>query len=53
VTFALNRGRATSREECARLIICQTLHDFPKAPIFHPMLVGDAFFERLGMFMNA
>ncbi len=36
VTFALNLGWAESREERARLIIYQSLHDFPIEPIYQP-----------------
>jgi hypothetical protein len=48
VTFAMNLGWAKNREECARLIIYQSLKDFPKEPIYHPTLVGDEFFVRIG-----
>jgi hypothetical protein len=47
VTFAMNLGWAKNRKECARLIIYQRLADSPKEPVYHPTLVGDAFFERI------
>jgi hypothetical protein len=47
VTFAMNLGWAKTREDCARLIIYQSLHDYAKEPIYHPTLVGEAFVNRI------
>ena len=49
VTFAMNLGWAKTREECGRLIIYQSHHDVSKEPIYHPMLVGEQFFARIGI----
>ncbi len=49
VTFAMNLGWARSREECARLIIYQSIHDLQREPIYHPTLVGEQFFARIGI----
>jgi hypothetical protein len=49
VTFAMNLGWAQTRQECARLVIYQTLSDAVKEPIYHPTLLGSAFFERINL----
>ena len=51
VTFAMNLGWAKNREECARLVIYQSLHDSAKEPIYHPTLVGEAFFDRINLLL--
>jgi hypothetical protein len=52
VTFAMNLGWAKTREECARLIIYQSIHDSVKEPIYHPTLLGEAFFERIKVVLS-
>jgi hypothetical protein len=42
-------GWAKGREDSARLIIDQSTHDSPKEPIYHPTLVGEAFFAFIGV----
>jgi hypothetical protein len=49
VTFAMNLGWAKSSEECARLIIYQSIHDCTREPIYHPTLVGDRFLAHIGV----
>jgi hypothetical protein len=49
VTFAMNLGWAQTRQECARLVIYQTLSDAVLEPIYHPTLLGSAFFERINL----
>jgi len=49
MTFAMNLGWAKSRDECARLIIYQSIRDDLKEPIYHPTLVGEQFFARIGV----
>jgi hypothetical protein len=44
---------AKSREECARLIIYQSLHDPAQKPIYHPTLIGEAFFDRINLLLKA
>jgi len=44
---------AKSREECARLIIYQSIHDSAKEPIYHPTLIGEAFFDRINLLLKA
>ncbi len=39
---------AKSREECARLMIYQSMRDTAKEPIYHPTLVGSDFFRKTG-----
>jgi hypothetical protein len=48
VTFAMNLGWAKSREECARLVIYQTIRDYTQEPTYHPTLVGPDFFHKIG-----
>ena len=48
MTFAMNLGWAKNREEFARLVIYQLIDDFPRGPIYHPMLVGPDFFHKAG-----
>jgi len=52
VTFAMNLGWAKSREECAQLVVYQTLDDSPREPIYHPTLVGECFFSRINMVLH-
>jgi hypothetical protein len=52
VTFAMNLGWAKTRKECARLIIYQSMRDTAQETIYHPTLVGDAFFEQLNVFVS-
>jgi len=52
VTFAMNLGWAKTREDCAGLIIYQSLHDYAKEPIYLPTLVGGAFFDRINLLRN-
>jgi hypothetical protein len=47
----MNLGWAKNREECARLVIYQSLHDSAKEPIYHPTLVGEAFFDRINLLL--
>jgi hypothetical protein len=49
VTFAMNLGWPKSREECARLIIYQSIDDLRREPIYHPTLVSDSFFHRVNV----
>ncbi len=49
VTFAMNLGWAKSREECARLLIYQSLQESAKEPDYHPMLIGEQFLARMGV----
>ncbi len=44
---------AKSREECARLIINQSIHESAKEPIYHPTLIGEAFFDRINPLLKA
>lgn len=53
LTFAMNLGWAKSREECARLIIYQSIHDTGQKPIYHPTLIGEAFFDRINLLLKA
>jgi hypothetical protein len=53
VTFAMNLGWAQTQQECARLVIYQTLSDAVKEPIYHPTLLGPAFFERTNLVVGA
>ena len=52
VTFAMNLGWAKTREECARLIIYQSIHDSVKEPIYHPTLLGEVIFERIKVVLS-
>ena len=53
LTFAMNLGWAKSREECARLITYQSIHDTAQKPIYHPTLIGEAFFDRINLLLKA
>lgn len=46
VTFAMNLGWATNREECAHLIVYQSAHEPPGDSIYHPTLVGPDVFSQ-------
>jgi hypothetical protein len=42
---------AKSREECGRLMIYQSIRDTTQEPIYHPTLVGEAFFDRINLYL--
>jgi hypothetical protein len=48
LTFAMNLGWANTEEECAGLIVYQPVHEPITNLIYHPMLVGDDFYEQTG-----
>ena len=48
VTFAMNLGRAKTREECQRLVIYLSARASPGNDVYHPMLVGPEFFRQTG-----
>jgi hypothetical protein len=48
LTFAMNLGWATTEEECERLVVYQPVHEPIQNRIYHPMLLGDDFFEQTG-----
>ena len=48
VTFAMNLGWAKTREQCEKLVIYQSAHALPSKDVYHPMLVGPAFFNQTG-----
>ncbi len=49
VAFAVNFGWAKTREQCARLVIYQSLRDLQRNPIYHPMLLGHDFLLTTGV----
>jgi hypothetical protein len=49
VTFAMNLGRARTREQCERLVIYQSAKTVPGKNVYHPMLVGPEFFDEVGL----
>lgn len=53
LTFAMNLGWAKSVEDCERLVIYQPVNARVENRIYHPMLVGDDFFEQTGAIAQA
>ncbi len=49
VTFAMNLGWAKTREQCARLIVYQSIHEPALDPVYHSTLVGPDFFLKAGV----
>jgi hypothetical protein len=52
VTFAMNLGRAKTREQCEKLVIYQSAHALPVKDVYHPMLIGPEFFNQTGAIMS-
>jgi hypothetical protein len=48
VTFAMNLGWAKNAQECADVIVYQSVHESPSDPIYHPTIVGPDFFHKTG-----
>ena len=48
ITFAMNLGRAQTRERCEQLVIYQSAHAAAGKNVYHPMLVGPEFFSKTG-----
>ena len=48
LTFAMSLGWAETEDECASRIVYQSVHEPIGDRIYHPMLVGDDFFEQTG-----